>query len=60
MGPGPVPVLKFCYPDPDPVSTGYRNLKSVPDPIRSVPDLDLPGSNRVRVRNQIPDFFAQP
>jgi len=55
---GPVSVPKFHYPDPDLASIGFKNLKLVPDPIRPISDLDLPGPNRIYVQNRAPDFFA--
>jgi len=51
-----VPVPKFHYPEPNPFSTGSKNLESVLDPIRPVSGLEPPGPNRFRV----PGFFAQP
>jgi len=58
--PGPVPVPKFRYPEPDPVCTGSRNLEPVPVPVGPVPGLDPPGPNRDRVQDRGTGFFAHP
>ena len=51
----PIPVPNFCYPNPDPVETESWNLQPILNLVRLVP-----GPNRIRIQDWVPDFFLSP